>query len=99
MLKTFAELGHVYRTNPCVEYPGLWVVYLDGADKGQHLTLAEAQVAARQVWDAAVQDEQSEGEVSIGWLCSPDDPRIGSAWFTGYYTHSWIDTFGRYRSL
>lgn len=27
-LKLYAELGHVHRTEPCIEYPGKWLLFM-----------------------------------------------------------------------
>lgn len=78
-LKSFAELGSVYRTEPCLEYPGTYFVYRNGNDEKSFPSLKEA-------WDYVLTDlSEFEGEVSICWQCSDDDPRIGQGWFTGFY--------------
>lgn len=85
-MKRYAELGHVYRTEPCVEYPGRWIVYVEGEERSTHESLEQA-FAVAQALDI---------ESSICWEASENDPRIGEVWFTGYYCHGKFDAFGRY---
>lgn len=82
-MKKFAELGHVYRSEPCQEYPGSWRVYWDKhetifAEKEDAFNFANNNVAV------------SGYDAKICWRCSEDDPRIGQVWFTGFYCHSTI---------
>lgn len=95
-MRTYSELGHVHRTEPCLEYPGEWLVFIDGGAAGEF---------TRDTFEAAFElaTERNESasvgtEVSICWNCSDNDPRLGEVWFTGFYQHGKFDRFGRYRS-
>jgi hypothetical protein len=94
-MKRYAELGTVYRNQPCIEYPGQWVVYCNGEEAGQHPIFQEAYSQAGEVWDKAT---LNDNRVSICWQCSENDPRIGEVWYTGFYQHGSFDSFGRYKS-
>ena len=91
MMRTFAQLGHVHRCEPCKEYPGEWIVYCHGEQTGT-FTSADAAIAS-----ARIQSEDAE-HTSVCWACSDDDPRVGQAWFTGFYQLGYFDRFGRWIS-
>jgi hypothetical protein len=97
-MRTFAELGHVHRCEPCIEYPGEWLVFIQGA-VSSHATFDNAmKVALGGVsgYDTLPQDEPLR--VSICWKCSDNDPRVGQVWFTGFYQHGKFNQFGAYKS-
>lgn len=81
--------GHVYRTEPCEEFPGEWLVCM-GQDSWTFTTFTDAKKFASEV------DEH--GTASVCWKCSDGDPRQGEVWFTGFYQHGKIDCLGRYVS-
>jgi hypothetical protein len=95
-MRTFAELGHVHRNQPCIEYPGEWLVYVDGGDETSHVSFE----AAYQHGLLVVEDDwySADESVSICWKCSDNDPRVGKAWFTGFYQHGKFNQFGVYKS-
>ena len=78
-LKAFQDLGHVYRNEPCQEYPGKWIVYVNGNDPSAYGDRGEAYV------NAAHRSEDTDAKVSVCWECSDNDPRIGQVWFTPFY--------------
>ena len=94
-MKKYSELGHVYRCEPCIEYPGKWISYVNGVDERIFSSFDEARKDASDRQDASPNDEC---ETSVCWRCSDDDPRIGQVWFTGFYQHGKFDIFGRYRT-
>jgi hypothetical protein len=77
-MKTYSQLGHVYRTEPCVEYPGQWAIYM-GDKVIPYPSLVEAKQAAYSNWGAYGE------EWSVCWKCSDNDPRQGEIWFTSFY--------------
>ena len=98
-MKTYAELGHVHRGEPCIEYPGEWLVYSKGEEKGSFTSFADAFDCAldwSKEYDSKEQDEPIR--VSICWKCSDNDPRVGAVWFTGFYQHGKFNQFGDYKS-
>lgn len=98
-MKTYAQLGHVWRTEPCVEYPGEWIVYSNGNEPGSFPTFDEAyQGAVKRVQEYDSKEQDQEVEVSICWACSDKDPRIGEVWFTSFYKHGKFNQFGSYVS-
>lgn len=88
-MKAYADLGHVYRCEPCIEYPGQWIVYASDA------------AIAHATFDAAYKHAKHLAEtldkVSVAWGASVDDPRIGQVWFTGFYVAGSFDQFGRWK--
>jgi hypothetical protein len=94
-MRAYAELGHVHRTEPCIEYPGYWLVYVDGSEVSQCITFEEAWEVCKRGLDTAL---QLNAKVSICWTCTESDPRVGEVWFTGFYQHGYFDQFGRYVS-
>ena len=95
-MKHYAELGTVYRNQPCIEFPGSWLVYVDGNELGQYPTFQEAYDFATEQWEAPMSSVDTK--VSVCWACSENDPRVGEVWFTGFYQHGTFDQFGRYKS-
>lgn len=93
MLKTYAQLGHVYRTEPCQEYPGEWLVYTNGNNEQSYTTKEEAMRVAYEIVTST-----DSAEVSVCWSCTDGDPRVGQVWFTGYYSLGKFDRFGLWRS-
>lgn len=94
-MKTYAELGHVHRCEPCIEYPGEWLVYANGGDETSHTTFDEAFSVAV---DRQNNEEEHNVTYSICWKCSDNDPRVGAVWFTGFYQHGKFNQFGDYKS-
>lgn len=92
-MKTYAELGHVYRGDPCVEYPGEWLVYTNGGDEKSFPSYEETFKVARKQSDSL---EDLNVKVSICWKCSDNDPRQGQVWFTGFYQHGYFGIYGSY---
>lgn len=92
MLKPYAELESYERHYPCLEYPGKWVIYIDGNDAMEHESFSDALNMSRELWEAV------QGKVSIAWICTEGDPRVGQVWFTGFYIHGEFDQFGNYRT-
>ncbi len=90
-MKNYADLGHVYRGEPCKEYPGAWLAYSDGKESS-HTSFDEALRTIKAHY------EETGGKGSVCWACSDNDPRVGQVWFTGFYQHGKLDTFGRYVS-
>jgi hypothetical protein len=105
-LKKYSELGHVWRNEPCQEYPGEWLVFSqpDSVSEGDQEVRSfpsfnEAMVYARTRVDAYDSKEQSWPiDISICWKCSDNDPRHGQVWFTGFYQHGEFNLFGEYKS-
>jgi hypothetical protein len=91
-VKTYAELTHVDRGDPCAEYPGQWIVYSGGEVAGTFTDSVAAIVSATHIVEAR------NDRVSVCWACSDDDPRVGQTWFTGFYTFGRFDQFGRWVS-
>lgn len=92
-MRKYSELGHVHRTEPCLEYPGCWLVYVQGEEVDAcHNFETAFSIASQHVEKSSMLDS----EVSICWNCSVDDPRAGEVWFTGFYRHGYFDFFGRY---
>lgn len=90
-MKTYAELTHVDRGEPCVEYPGEWLVYGRLSEpcaeypgewlvRGESYSNKHAALAT-----AALYAERSGEEIDVCWKASENDPRIGEVWFTGFY--------------
>ena len=95
-MKRYAELGHVYRTEPCLEYPGTWLVFQDGVVQvAASPTFQEALDAGRRAWDKA----NDGAVVSICWECSDNDPRVGQVWFTGFYKLGCFNHYGIFRQV
>ena len=93
-MRKYADLGHVYRTESCEEYPGEWLVYTNGRNEGSFASLNEAIQEAKKRYE----NVRLEDQISVCWLATNHDPRIGETWFTGFYQHGTIDTWGNYRS-
>lgn len=94
-MRKYSELGTVHRNEPCLEYPGCWIVYASGNEVDAcHSFETAYSVASQHVETSTVLGE----EVSICWNCSENDPRAGEVWFTGFYQHGKFDFFGRYVS-
>lgn len=96
-MKKYAELGTVHRCEPCVEFPGTWLVYINGdAPPGEPTfgSFEEAHIFAKREWE--ITPIEPTPKVSVCWKASDDDPRVGQVWFTPYYQHGYFDQFGRY---
>lgn len=91
LLKKFADLGNE-RHIPCQEYPGSWLVFADGKEVAKRQTFEDALSCADAVWQADID------KVSVCWMASDNDPRWGQTWFTPFYQHGVIDSFGQYKS-
>ena len=89
MLKAYAELGHVFRTEPCKEYPGTWLVctpkHLEDMGYGSigTKTLLEARLAGSALLDKLEADgvEYNTRDISVCWEANDNDPRIGQGRF------------------
>jgi len=79
-MKPYALLGTHERNQPCLEYPGTWLVFVDGNDGRGYNTLYEAAEKAREL-----AEQNPDSKIQIGWECSNNDPRVGQVWFTGFY--------------
>lgn len=101
-MKHYNELGHVYRTEPCIEYPGKWIVYYPGRnvkDSNTFPSFTDAyNFASTKEGHFPTDTFMSDTHVSICWECSEDDPRQGEVWFTPFYQHGKFDRYGRYKS-
>lgn len=85
MLMKYAELGHVYRGEPCQEYPGTYYLYHNGKELCS-FSGEVGETEARMRLGRTSQTDGREGEFSLAWQCTEGDPRQGEVWFTGYYT-------------
>jgi hypothetical protein len=92
-MKHYSDLGHVFRCEPCIEYPGYWLLFVDGKEAGQYNNFNDCYAATQKSLDIAMQLGVT---VSICWQCSEDDPRVGELWFTGFFQYGKFDQFGRY---
>lgn len=91
-MKSYADLSGQERSQPCLEFPGKFIVFINGGDEVAFNSLSAAiedgnQKAARRLPDETI---------SIAWQASWDDPRKGHLWFVGFYRHGHYDQFGRY---
>ena len=91
-MRAYAQLGTVHRTEPCIEYPGEWLSYVNGGQEKSFFSFEEAKK------DAYMRQDESaeECETSVCWKCSDNDPRVGKVWFTGFYQHGRFNRFGNY---
>lgn len=98
-MKTYTELGTVHRTEPCVEYPGAWILYVSGEEQSRHESLELAKVAGRAAYERSDPRGWDNGspDISICWSCSNYDPRMGQVWFTGFYQAGRFDSLGRFK--
>lgn len=106
VLKKYAELGHVYRTEPCQEYPGEWILCipkaLEALCHGEYVESHQSQGEARLAGDKLLAWLESNGveynprEITVCWKCSDEDPRIGQVWFTPFYRHGGWNVWGSY---
>jgi hypothetical protein len=98
-MKTFAQLGTVHRGEPCQEYPGEWLVYSKGEERGSFpnrgLAIAYGEELVKE-YDK--QPQEIPIQVSVSWKASDNDPRIGQVWFTGFYQDGKFNQFGSYVS-
>lgn len=92
-LKPYDKLETYERNQPCLEYPGEWLVYVGGNQETPCDSFEDALRLGHQLWDAS-----TSTAIDISWKCSDNDPRIGEVWFTGFYVCGQIDSFGCYRS-
>jgi len=91
-LPKYAELTHVNRGDPCQEYPGRYLSYLNGDDERSFESLEEARQDAYQRMPFTA----PEMEASVCYSCSDDDPRIGQVWFTGFYQVGKYNRWGQW---
>jgi hypothetical protein len=93
-MRKFAELTHVHRSEPCEEYPGVWLSYVNGNQEKEFATFEEAYI------DAAKRQYVTNELVitSVCWHCSHDDPRLGEVWFTGFYQVGRWTTLGTWKT-
>lgn len=108
VLKRYAELGTVHRTEPCMEYPGEWLLCVSKEVEKRageyyresHSTQQEAQDCGQRLlaWLEANRVEYNPREITVCWKCSEEDPRIGQMWFTPFYRHGRWSIWGHYRT-
>lgn len=97
-MKTYAQLQGYERNAPCQEYPGEWLTYSEGKERGSFPNLGLALAYAEELvkeWDNS-KDRDVPIQVSVCWKASDNDPRIGEVWFTGFYQHGKFNQFGSY---
>jgi hypothetical protein len=102
MLMKYSQLGHVWRTEPCQEYPGQWLLYWPGETGQQEESYPSFMEALNQgrkkiATLETLRQDFNACDVSICWKCSDNDPRIGEVWFTGFYQQGKFNAFGQYR--
>lgn len=96
-MKKYADLGTAHRCEPCVEYPGVWLIYINGnAPVGEESfgDFETAYLAAQKEQDLCTLEEVPK--VSVCWKASDNDPRVGQVWFTPYYQHGYFNQYGTY---
>ena len=99
VLKPYNKLGTTHRNEPCIEYPGEWIVYSAGEEHSSHPNYDAAYVAAYQeALEYDKRDQHVPINISICWKASDNDPRIGEVWFTSFYEHGKFNQFGSYKS-
>lgn len=97
-MKAFAELGTVHRTEPCKEYPGSWILYVNGAEKSIHPHFNLAFNAGNQACDEYdIGEKMNPPDITICWKASDNDPRIGQVWFTSFYQFGKFSIFGTFK--
>lgn len=107
LLRPYAELGHICRTEPCQEYPGEWLLSIPEGVKshvGEHYTEKhDSRLAAISAGDRLLswleynRVEYNPRDVGVYWKCSDNDPRVGQVWFTPYYKDGNWTFFGGYK--
>jgi hypothetical protein len=107
VLKRYADLGNVHRTEPCMEYPGEWMLCIPKAleEKSReyyresHASQKEARDCGDRLlaWLEYNRIEYNPREITVCWKCSDEDPRIGQTWFTPFYRHGNWTFFGGYK--
>lgn len=108
VLKRYADLGHVHRTEPCLEYPGEWLLCIPRSVevlageyyRESHASQREAKACGEKLiaWLEANGVEYNPRDFTICWKCSDEDPRMGQVWFTPFYRHGSWGTFGDYQT-
>ena len=96
-MKKYSELGDIHRCEPCEEYPGSWMIFINGEvpmDEETHQDFEAAYLAAKREWETSVLEDPPI--VAVCWRASDNDPRIGQVWFTSYYRHGAINQYGQY---
>ena len=78
-LKHYKDLGSTFRNDPCIEYPGSWLLYVDGVEQPSYNSLEDAMIAYNKFFHETV------SKITVCWKASDNDPRIGEIWFTGFY--------------
>lgn len=96
-LKRYAELGSTHRNEPCQEYPGTWLVYLNGKEMRAVSSLESAQICSMKEINQAEREGLEDYKISICWSANDEDPRYGEVWFSGFYQHGYYNRFGDYR--
>lgn len=87
-LSSLNSLGTARRGEPCAEYPGTWIVYVNGEEIDTYVDTEEnGDARSRAIKSAKMLLDEGEEDVkvSVSWRCSDGDPRVGQVWFTGYY--------------
>lgn len=102
-MKAYKDLGSVHRGEPCLEYPGEWLLFLplphEGKTEHSFPTRQEALDAGVRITDKWESErvEYDPRKVSVGWKCSDNDPRQGQVWFTGFYVGWRMNMYGSYK--
>lgn len=100
MLKKLSELDTAQRNAPCQEYPGEWLVYVNGEHFGTFTTFMLAKQAACEASFRHAEVEMKPGvteKISVCWAANSNDPRIGEVWFTSFYEKGFYDSYGQWR--
>jgi hypothetical protein len=105
-MRAFKELGTVHRGDPCLEYPGCWLVctpkYLEDIGYGSmgcrthEEAIAQGVALINRLEDALL--EYNPRDISVCWEASDNDPRVGEVWFTGFYKAGYYNHWGQYRT-
>jgi hypothetical protein len=101
-MRSYSELGHIYRGDPCKEYPGTWIVYQDGTEIGSFRwekdgddPFTDAKSFALKQWEECL--SAVSPKISVCWCSDDADPRIGQVWFSGFYQWGWLNSYGTWR--
>ena len=108
-MRAFKDLGTVHRGDPCLEYPGKWILFIparlqesmncmDEQSKREFASQEEAISYGGSIIEWAEDSllEYNISDFSVCWSCSDDDPRVGQVWFTPFYCAGRWNMFGHY---
>jgi hypothetical protein len=96
-MKKYADLGTAHRCEPCVEWPGQYLIFINGnapVSEESFPNFEAAYLAAQKEWELSTLEVAPR--VSICWQATDGDPRVGQVWFTSYYQLGWINQFGQF---